>query len=241
MLPKIELPVYEVKLPSSGQIIKIRPFTVKEEKLLLMAAESGDNDDIINTTIQVINNCLIDDSVNITKLPFFDIDYLFIALRAKSVGESIDIKFTCNNKLEDGSTCGHIFPAKIDISNCKLDKDESIEDTIKLSGTMSVKMRYPTYSVMKSLIETMKDIDKEVHIIANSIEMIQDKDSIYTLKDMTKDEMIQFVESLTQEQYKKMENYVDNFPSFLVTAEADCPKCGFHHNLEYRSFESFFV
>ena len=241
MLPKIDLPVYELTLPSDGKTVRVRPFTVKEEKLLLIAAESDDENEIINTTVQVINNCLVDNDLDITKIPFFDVDYLFIALRAKSVGEDIEIKFTCNNTLTDGTVCNNIFPAKIDIANCRIDKKENIENNIRLAPDVAVKMKYPSYNTMKSIIETMKDIDKEVHIIANSIEYIQDKEQIHTLKDLTKQNLIEFVEGLTQAQYKKLEEFTDNFPSFFVETEVDCPRCGFHHKLEYRKFESFFV
>lgn len=240
MLPVLDLPTYDLKIPSNSQYVKIRPFTVKEEKILLMAAESNDGNEVINTTRQIVKNCIVSEDVDIDKLPFFDVDYLFIALRAKSVGESIEVKFTCNNVV-DGNACKNIFPAKIDISNCKIIKNESVPKDIELGRGVRVKMKYPGYSIMKTLVETDRDIDKKVYIIANSIEQIQDKDKIYTLKDITPDEMVKFVEGLTREQFDKLENFVNNFPTFVVTAEADCPKCGFHHNLEYKEFVSFFV
>lgn len=109
-LPKIELPTYELTIPSNGDVIKVRPFTVKEEKLLLIAAESKDANEIISTVKQVINNCIIEGAVDINKSPFFDIDYIFIFLRAKSVSETVPMRMTCNNVLEDGTTCGNMFP-----------------------------------------------------------------------------------------------------------------------------------
>jgi len=240
MLPKIDLPVYNVKLPSNGKEIAIRPFLVKEEKLLLMAIESGDDSEIINVTKQVINNCIISEGINIETLPFFDMDYLFIALRAKSVGESIEIKFTCNNEV-DGNRCAAIFPATIDIANCEVVSNPNISKDIKISGTMMIKMKYPTYTAMKTIMDNDNDLNKKIRIISSSIEMIQDKDKIYTTKDLTKDELISFVENLTNEQYKKLENFVDNFPSFVITSEAKCTKCGFDHKLRYNEFTSFFI
>lgn len=240
MLPALDLPTYDLKIPSNGQMIKVRPFTVKEEKLLLVAAESNDGNEIINTTRQVVSNCILSENINLDKLPFFDVDYLFIALRAKSVGESIEVKFTCNN-LVDGQKCNNIFPAKIDITNCKVIKNENFPKDIDIGKGIKVRMKYPGYSIMKALVETDKDIDKQTHIIANSIEQIQDKDKIYTSKDVTPNELIIFVENLTREQFNKLEAFVNNFPKFVVTAEADCPKCGFHHNIEYKEFISFFV
>lgn len=239
MLPTIDLPTYELKIPSTGQVIKVRPFTVKEEKILLIAAESKDPNEIINTTKEIVKSCVVSEPVDIDKLPFFDIDYLFIALRAKSVGESIEIKFTCNNVV-NGNYCKNVFPAKIDIANCKLVKDESISKEINLGNSMKIKMKYPNYTVMKAITEMKQGIEKQLHIITNSIEYIQDRDKVHTMKDVTPTELTKWVEALTREQYSKLENFINNFPSFVVTAQAQCPKCGFNHNLEYKDFISFF-
>jgi hypothetical protein len=241
MIPKIDLPIYELKLPSTGKAVKVRPFIVKEEKLLLIAAESNDNTEIIETTKQVINNCLVGDNVNIETLPFFDVDYLFIALRAKSVGEAIDIKFTCNNVLPDGNPCGANFPAKIDIANCKVIKNNSIKPEIYMPNDTMVKMKYPNYTTMKLIMGNSLIINKKINIIVGSIDLIKQKDKIYTNKDLSKEELIQFVEGLTQEHFKKLEEFVDNFPSFVITTKAKCSKCQFKHELEYREFTSFFV
>lgn len=241
MLPKIDLPIYELKLPSNGKTVRVRPFIVKEEKLLLIALESNDNQEIINTTKQIINNCLIDEDVNVDSLPFFDIDYLFIALRAKSIGESIDIKFTCNNTLPDGNPCGATFPSKIDISNYKVNKDESIKNEIFMPNDIMVKMKYPNYTTMKLIMDNDTIINKKVGVISNSIELIKQKDKIYTTKDLTKNELVEFVENLTQENFKKLEYFVDHFPSFVIKTSAKCSKCKYKHELEYKDFTSFFV
>lgn len=238
-LPKIDLPLYEVKLPSTGKIVKIRPFLVKEEKLLLMAIEAQDDIEIINTTKQVINNCLVDSDVNIETLPFFDVDYLFIALRAKSVGESIEIKFTCNNVVND-NFCGKVFPAKIDISNCDIVKDESIKPLIDL-GKIKIKMKYPNYTTMKMILDNDSIINKQINIIAGSIDQVIDGDTVHTTKDLTKEEIVDFVENLTKEQYSKLEYFINNFPSFEIKSTATCDKCGFEHQLRYSDFTSFFV
>lgn len=240
MIPNIELPNYTLKLPSSGRELTVRPFTVKEEKLLLIALETNDENEIVNTTKQVIKNCVVSEELNVNNLPFFDIDYLFIALRAKSVGENIDVKFKCHAIKDDGSECGSVFPVKIDIANCEVKKDESISLEINLSGTTKVKMKYPSYEIMKSLMENDAVINKKIHIISNSIDYIQEKQKYYRTNDIPKEEIIQFIEGLTQEQFKKLENFIDNFPTFVVVAEASCPKCGFQHYIEYKDFTNFF-
>lgn len=238
-LPKIDVPVYTVKIPSNGKTIKVRPFTVKEEKLLFMAAESKNLDDIITTSKQVLNNCIISGGVDLDKLPFFDIDFLFIFLRAKSVGESVEINLTCNNTLENGNRCGHTFPTNMDIANCEIIRDENVDSDIKFDKISGVKMKYPNYSLVKKLDQST-DIDKKTTIIINSIEHIYDKKGVYSAKDYSTKELKDFVEGLTEENYKKMERYVDNFPVFVVKLEADCPKCKFHHEVRYSDFLDFF-
>jgi len=239
MLPRISYPIYELKLPSDGRTIKVRPFLVKEEKLLLMAVESNDENEIINTTKQIINNCIVEGKINVDTLPFFDIDYLFIALRAKSVGESIEVKFTCNN-IVDSVKCGNIFLANIDISNCGVVTDPTVTNPITLGNNMTIKMKYPNYATMKNILSKDNVLNKKVNIIVESIEYIQNGENLYTLKDMTKEELKEFVEGLTQNQFKLVEKFVDNFPYFVVLAEAKCNKCGFWHKLQYKEFTSFF-
>jgi hypothetical protein len=239
-LPKIDLPTYEIKLPSNGQVIKIRPFLVKEEKLLLMAVESDDTNEIINVTKQVINNCIIDGNVNVETLPFFDIDYLFIALRAKSVGEAIEVKFTCNNYVND-NICGSVFPAQIDIGNCEIVKDDTIKNVIDVGKNIKLKMKYPNYTTMKMILENDSVLNKQLHIIAGCVDQIIDGDKIHTSKDFTKQELLEFLENLTKEQYNRVVEYIENFPSFVVQANAKCNKCGFDHSLTYDEFSSFFV
>lgn len=238
-LPSIQVPTYDLNIPSTGEQIKIRPFIVKEEKLLLMAAASDDEGEIINTTKQIVKNCIVEGKINVDTLPFFDIDYIFTALRAKSIGEKIETLFTCNNVIEDGSECKHSFYADIDISNATI-KNLDVEKNIDLSKDIKLKMRYPTYSTIRSIELTSNPLEAKIKIIAGSIDLIIQGDKVYSWKDYSKEEMIQFVEGLTQEQFKKLEEFVENFPSFHVDVIHTCGKCGFTHYLEYNDFTDFF-
>lgn len=239
-LPNVQLPTYEVKLPSTRQIVTIRPFVVREEKLLLMAAQSDDENEIISTTKQVIRNCILDEkSVNIDSLPFFDIDYLFTILRAKSVGEKIETTFSCNALTEEGNICGHTFYVDIDLTKVIV-KNLNVDKTIKMSDKLSIKMRYPTYSSIRQLDQDLNDIETKVQIIASSIDMIVDGDKIYSWKDYTREELIQFIEGLTKEYFAKLERFVENFPSFFLKIDYVCGKCNFEHHLEYDDFTDFF-
>lgn len=238
-LPKIDVPIYELKLPSNGKSIRVRPFLVKEEKLLLIAVESKDQNTIIQTTKQIINNCLIDNDVNIEKLPFFDIDYLFIALRAKSVGETVSVNFICN-VYEAGKKCGMMFPVDIDILKCEVKKQVDVSPTIKLTDKVTIKMKYPSYEVMKRFVENEDVLTKKIKLIASSIDQIVDGDKVMSSKDFSKEQLEQYIETFTEEQFKKFELFIDNFPSFVILAEGNCPKCKFNHKLEYTDFTSFF-
>jgi hypothetical protein len=238
-IPKIDVPTYDITLPSNGKTIVIRPFLVKEEKLLLMAVESQDNENIIKTTKQVINNCIVAGDVDIDKLPFFDIDYIFIALRAKSIGEKIETSYVCNNLVDD-QKCGGVFETEIDISNCVIDKKEDIETDIVLSNKLSMKMKYPTYSIMKTIMSNENNFGKKIRIIASCIERITNSDKIYSSKDFSKEELIAFIDGLTREQFVKLEKFVDNLPTFHIESEATCPKCGYLHKINYTDFTRFF-
>jgi hypothetical protein len=238
-LPKIDVPTYDITLPSTGKTIKIRPFVVKEEKLLLMAIESGDNENIIKTTKQVINNCIVSGDLDLEKMPFFDVDYLFIALRAKSIGESIETSYICNNEV-NGNKCGGVFEAVIDISNCVIEKKDDISMDIILSSKIAIKMKYPSYSIMKMITGNESNFQKKIRIISSCIDRITNGDQVYSSKDYSKEELVEFIEGLTSEQYKKLEEFVDNLPSFTIETSGVCPKCGFEHKIKYTDFTRFF-
>jgi hypothetical protein len=239
-LPKIDVPIYDLKIPSTGQIIQVRPFTVAEEKLLMMAAESKDMEEIVKRVMQVLHNCIIAGEVNLNKLPFFDIDFMFIFLRAKSVGESVDLKLICNNEVKD-KKCGNPILAELNISKTEIYKDENITNDITLEKDKGVVMKYPNYDIIKRLDDEKNPIDKKTNIIINSIDYIYDKKQRYYSKDFTKQELKKFVEELTQENYNKLEHFTENFPSFYNRLEVTCNKCGFHHDVRYTDFEPFFT
>lgn len=239
MLPKIDLPMYELKLPSSGKTVTFRPFLVKEEKLLLMAVKSDDPNEIINTTKQVINNCLINSDINLDTIPFFDMDCLFIALRAKSVGESIVVNYVCQNKV-DGEKCGGQFPIKIDISNVTVDKRAELGSEIKFNDNLIFYMKYPNYSVVRLLNTDDDSLEKKIKIIAASVDKIFANSQYYTNKDLAPKELQDFIEGLTQEQFGKLAEYTANFPTFYIKAEGVCPKCGKNHTVRYKDFMRFF-
>jgi hypothetical protein len=237
-LPKIDFPIYELRIPSTDKPIKVRPFLVKEEKLLLMALASNDDQQIIDTTKQIINNCILDDT-DISKLAFFDIDYLFIALRAKSVGEAVDVRFTCNYKADGENRCGFIFPVKLDIANVAV-KNKDVSKDIKLTEKQMLRMKYPSYDIMKMLSSKEDNLSKKIKIIVACLDKIFDGDQAFSSKDYSKEELESYIENLTEVQFRKVDAFVSNLPYFLVVSQHECPKCNFKHRIEYTDFTSFF-
>lgn len=240
-LPKIDLPLYDLKLPSNGKEIKVRPFLVKEEKLLLMAVYTDDPQEIIKTTKQVINNCIIEPTdLNLDILPFFDIDYLFIALRAKSVGENIKINYICKTKIDDDKTCDSKFPVEIDISNVVIDKRSDISTEIRFSDNLIFNMKYPPYSIIKSLDEKDSGLEKKIKLISVSIDRIFANNQYYSNKDLSPEEIKTFIENLTHAQFEKLDEFVSNYPTFHIRAEGNCSKCGKNHVVRFDDFVNFF-
>lgn len=233
-LPTIEYPIIDLPIPSKGIKVKARPFTVKEEKLLLIAATGKDQSEIIRTTYQVINNCLID-KIDVEELPFFDIDLMFITLRSKSISEKIEMEFRCRNKKEDGNNCGAVFPVELDLSETTL-SGALTDGKIELSSKLGVKLKYPSYATMKRATT----LNEEIELILASIEYIYTDTEIYSSKDYTKEQYKDFLEKLTGDQYNKLSDWVSNFPTFQIRTEAVCPSCGFNHKIKYSDFTSFF-
>lgn len=203
-----------------------------------MAAESSDDSEIVTATKEVLKNCCVDGDVDIDNLPFFDIDYLFIALRAKSLGESIEMKFVCNNTVED-KVCKNVFYADVDVSKVIVEKSD-VSPKISLTENITIKMKYPTYAVMRMINEDDDMMERKIKVISACIEYIAEGDKLHTAKDYSKEELKAFIENLTEEQFNKLDEFIGNFPTFSVGVEATCNKCKFEHNIKYRDFASFF-
>ena len=238
-LPKIDVPTYELDLPVSKKKIKFRPFLVKEQRNLLMAMESSDSGSVHNAISDILNNCTLTENVDIGKLPIVDIEYYFINLRAKSVGEMIDSKYRCNNEV-DGKECGNTMESKVDLTNIKVQMDDSISPDIKLTDKLSIKMKYPEFSIVKDSINIEDETEITFNMLARSIEHIYDGDQFYYAHETPIEEMVEFVENLNQAQFEKIEKFFNNLPKLKEKIEMTCSKCGFHHEINVEGLESFF-
>jgi hypothetical protein len=238
-LPKIDAPVYELELPLSKKQIRFRPFLVKEQRNLMMAMESDDKDTIEKNIRQVLHNCTLTEDVDIDRLPILDVEYYFLQLRARSVGEMVENKYRCENLVED-KPCGHLMESKLNLLDIKVEMPENQTDVIVLSPKLSIKMNYPEFSILTSSTKLSSVTDLAFEMIINSIEYIFDGEQYYYARESSKEELTEFVESLNQQQFVKIENFFNNLPKLNKTIELDCGKCGFHHKLEVEGLDSFF-
>jgi len=238
-LPKLDVPTYDLVLPLTKKKIKFRPFTVKEQRNLLMAMEADDSETIQQAIATILYNCTLTPGIEIEHLPIVDVEYFLINLRSKSVGEIVDARYRCNNEV-DGKTCGNIMQTDVDLTKIGIEQDEKIDPEIQLSGKFVVKMKYPEFSF---LTEASKydDINKlTFNIIAQSVEYVYDGDQFYYANEVGLDEMVEFIENLSQEQFDKIEKFFDNLPKIRQKIDLKCKKCGFQHHLNVEGLENFF-
>ena len=238
-LPKIDTPVYDLTLPLSKKHIKFRPFLVKEQKNLMMAMEADDKETIQRNVKQVLMNCTINDDVDIESLPVIDIEYYFINLRARSVGEVVENKYVCTNEV-NGQQCGNKMEAKFNLLDVQVEINPEIKDEIQLTDTITIKLKYPQFSIIEKLSDMKSAVDLVFEVITESIEYIYDGEQFYYANETPKEELTQFVESLSQEQFSKLENFFNNLPKLTKTVEMKCSKCGFDHSIYMEGLESFF-
>ena len=238
-LPKLDVPSYEIDLPVSKKKLKYRPFLVKEQRNLLMALESQDSNSTQQAVRDILINCTLSDDVDIDKLPIIDIEYYFINLRAKSVGEIVESRYRCNNIVDD-KECGNIMEKNIDLTQIKVQVAEDIKPEIQLTPQISIKMKYPEFGIVKDSLK-FEDINEVTfNMIAESIEHIYDGEQFYYGHEAQPGEMLQFVEGMNQEQFSKVEKFFDNLPKLKEDVNITCSKCGFNHTIEVEGLESFF-
>jgi hypothetical protein len=236
-LPKIDAPVYELDLPLSKKHIRFRPFLVKEQRNLMMALESDDKGNIEKNVRQVLHNCTLTEGIEIDDLPILDVEYYFLQLRARSVGEVVENKYKCEN-LVDEKPCGNLMESNLNLLDIKVNMPENQSDVIQLNDKLSIKLKYPEFSILSADISSATDL--AFSMIVNSIEYIFDGEQYYYAKESSPEELTEFVESLNQQQFSKIEDFFSNLPTLNKTIQMDCNKCGFHHTIEVEGLESFF-
>lgn len=235
-LPMNKTPVYNMTIPSTGKSVKFRPFLVKDEKALLLAQQSEDPIVMINTLKEVIRDCL-DKAVDVDALATFDIEYIFAQLRAKSVGENVELIVKCAHCEDENAK----MKVSIDLTKLNVEKPEGHTDTIQLFGDVGIKLKYPDIDLIRKM-ETIKtdDMNQVFEIVVSCIDFIYDSEQMYYAKEQSKAEMMQFLENLTSEQFTKVQAFFETMPKIRQKIEFDCPVCGKHNETVLEGINNFF-
>ena len=237
-LPKIATPTYELELPSTGQTINYRPFLVKEEKVLVIALESEDNKQITSAIKAVLKNCIITKGIKVESLPTFDIEFLFLNIRGKSVGEELEVNVICpdDEKTE--------VPVTIDLDDIKVQKNENHNNKIKIDDNVMMEMKYPS---LDQFIKNNFDLDEKnameqsFDLIATSIDKIYTADEVWAAADCTKKEMKEFLEGMNSQQFKDIESFFETMPKLSHTISVTNPNTKVKSDVVLEGLASFFA
>jgi len=237
-LPKINTPTFELELPSTGKRIKYRPFLVREEKILVMAMESEDTSQITDAIVQILNECIITRGVKVEKLSTFDIEYLFLNIRAKSVGETVEVNITCP---DDGITQVQM---EIDLDSIKVKKNKSHRNTIKLDSDLSMKLKYPALDqFIESNFDTSEvqnDVSQSLKVIISCIDMIYNEEESWSASDSTEKELEEFIGQLNTKQFKQVEKFFETMPKLSHTIVVKNPKTEVESEVVLEGLAAFF-
>jgi len=237
-LPKIATPTYELEIPSSKKKVRYRPFLVKEEKVLIIAMESEDPKQIAGAVKTVIKNCILSRGVKVEDLSTFDIEYLFLNIRGKSVGEEVEVLVTCP---DDGVTQ---VPVVIALDDIKVQESEKHSKDIKLDDNLSLRMKYPSMEeFVKSNFAMDGNIDLEdtFDLISSCIEQVYSEEESWTAADCSKKELLDFMEQLSSKQFKEIENFFETMPKLSHTFKVKNPNTGVESEVLLEGLSAFFV
>jgi citrate lyase gamma subunit len=237
-LPKISTPTYELELPSTGKTIRYRPFLVKEEKLLVIALESEDNKQITNAIKTVIKNCISSKDIKVENLPTFDIEYLFLNIRGKSVGEEVEVNIICPDDNETNTT------VSINLDDIKVQKNEEHTNKIKVDDSIMMEMKYPS---LEQFIKTNFDFKNEnameqsFDLIASCIDKIYTEEEVWSASDVTKKELTEFLDQMNSSQFKEIEKFFETMPKLSHKIVVKNPNTEVESEVVLEGLASFFA
>ena len=236
-LPKIATPTYELVLPSTKKTIKYRPFLVKEEKLLVLALETEDQKQITSAIKSVLKNCIQTRGIKVETLPTFDIEFLFLNIRGKSVGEEVDVNIIAP---DDGVT---EIPVKIDIDQIQVIESPEHNNQIKLNDDLMMEMKYPSLEqfIKNNFDFNQSNFDQSFDLIASCVNKIYSEDEVWSADDVTKKEIIEFLESMNSIQFKDIEKFFETMPKLSHTVKVKNQKTGVESEVVLEGLSSFFA
>lgn len=237
-LPKISTPTYELELPSTGETIQYRPFLVREEKLLVLALESENMKEITTAIKSVIKNCILSKGIKIESLPTFDIEYLFLNIRGKSVGEEIEVNVICPDD-EDITV-----PVTISVDDIKVVKNKNHSNRIKVDDSIMMEMKYPS---LDQFIKNNFDfsganlMDQSFDLVASCIDKIYQGDEVWTSADVTKKELLDFLDQFNAAQFQQIETFFETMPKLSHTVKVKNPSSGVESEVVLEGLSNFFA
>ena len=237
-LPKIATPTYELELPSSGQTVKFRPFLVKEEKVLVLALESEDTKQITNAIKAVIKGCIQTKGIKVESLPTFDIEFLFLNIRGKSVGEKIEVNIICP---DDETT---EVPVEIDLDEIRVQRNDDHTKQIKLDDTLMMEMKYPSLDQFIKNNFDFEDknvMDQSFDLIASCVDKIYSEEEVWAADDCTKKEIKDFLEQMNSSQFKEIEKFFETMPKLSHKIKVTNPNTKVESEVVLEGLSSFFA
>ena len=238
-LPKLIAPEFQIKLFSIPEPVKYRPYLVGEEKIFLMAQQSGAPEDIEQAVRQIVRNCTFD-RVDVAKLPTFDLEYLFLQLRARSVNNIVQLRYGCQKKDESGKACNGIANIDVDLNEVKLIVPEDHTPLVWLTEDLGVQLRYPTASLLTQ-VEGKTDAEQFEILLSNLLESVVMKDgTLHEAKESTPEEIKAFVESMSIQQVERLRHFFDTLPHMEHTIHFECPICHYKEDIILSGLLDFF-
>jgi citrate lyase gamma subunit len=237
-LPKIATPTYELDLPSTGQTIKYRPFLVKEEKLLVIALESEDTKQITTAIKTVIKNCVETKGIKVESLPTFDIEYLFLNIRAKSVGEEIEVNIICPDDEETNVSI------KLDVDDIKVKTNPDHTNRIKLDDSLMMEMKYPSLDqFIKNNFDMSSNnaMEQSFELVASCVDKIYNEEEVWAAADVTKKELMEFLDQMNSSQFKEIEKFFETMPKLSHTVKVKNPNTNVESEVILEGLSSFFA
>lgn len=232
-LPKLEAPKYSAVLPSTGESIEYRPYLVKEEKMLLLAMESQDQKQIMNAVCDLIDVCTFN-KVKARKLPIFDVEFLFLKLRAKSVGESTTLRMKCQSE-----ECDALTDVEVNLDFVQVQMPEKINNKVEITESVGIVMKYPTLETVKMNPEA-NQFDTMMEVLIGCVDYIYDENDVYPAAESSKQELTDFIESLNSDQFKRVQQFFEDAPKVESDMNWKCVSCGHDNSLKIQGLQSFF-
>jgi hypothetical protein len=237
-LPQLSTPEFETVIPSTKDRIKFRPFLVKEEKILYMALEGGEQRDIYNATMNIMESCILTPGVNYKDLTSYDLEFLFLQLRSKSVGEKIELNIRHMNE-EYAEKCKAATQVSIDIDDVKVEYDDQHVDKINLGNGIGIKLKDPNASIFTKIDQNANDFDQMLTMVYDCVDMVYDAEDVYT--DFTMEELDAFLGQLTKDQFEKITGFFNTLPTMRQKVKFKCSECGETEEVTLEGLQSFFT